>query len=377
MAGNRNGQWSTSRVAFAMVAGWALLGTLCGSVMAQTTFDPLRPHPYSFTKVLDDKPTGGEPPTAERLNAPPSPGRDLGSNMQGGFTDEERPIHPLRSEEACDSCAGCGSCDACCPARATWLQNSSLFLLFDSFQNQLEPQPFITHANFGTRIGGYTAIPLWDAMGISLEGGASAGWYDYRGTVLARPTARFQNFWTAAFSQRLLCDEVAWGFAHDWLYDNYLPDPVHLGQWRTKIAWQANPCNQFGIWASVADRGDNARDVFLQQARFRPFSQGNLYWQHEWHSAITTTLSIGKAGPPGDWVFGSSANVPLSQYMALYANGNYILPGREPFGPGTGEVWNFTLGLQFYPGSAMRPNTLSHRPLFNLVDNSTMAIRRF
>jgi hypothetical protein len=338
--------------------------------------DPLRPHPFSLTKALDDKPDGGEKPMTSPLNPPPTPGKDVGSTFSGGFNNDERPIHPLSSEDAtCDSCTSCGNC---CPPRPTWLQNSYLFLLFDCFQNQLEPVPFITHANFGNRLGGYTSVSLWDELGMSLEGGASAGWYDYRGSIFARGNSRFQNYWTAAFSQRILGDRVAWGFAHDWLYDQYFVNGIHLGQWRTKIAWQVNPCNQFGIWASIADRGATAMNAFGQQNSYRPISQGNIYWQREWHSSIMTQLLIGKAGPPGNWVFGSTANVPLTESIAIYANGNYILPRQEPpFAPGSAEMWNFTMGLQFSLGSAMRSNDLTNRPLFNLVDSSTMAIRGF
>ena len=372
-------RWSRRGVVWTTLTVSALLGTLAAQAWGKSP-QAWKPGTISFARAMQDQ-QGGERQVIEAPGAP-SP---VPISERSGFSDskamealpEARRSSNENSPTPESSWGGMTYYEGSPGGISNWFDNSYLFSSFDSFTGPLDLGS--GRGNFGNRYGAYLALPLAPCYGLGVEGGGSAGWYDYKGTQFTGSRTRFQNFWTAAVTQRLFDDQLAFGVAHDWLHDDYY-NSLHFSQWRLKAAWQMNDEDEFGLWATVADRGANAQLPTIPPTvnRFRPYSQGVGYWQRQWNSAMRTQLYTGPAAQPGEWVFGGSTFAPLNDYWALTTNAHYILPSARGGVPGfTEETWNISLGVQFYPGSALRQGLLGQRALFNVADNSTMAIRRF
>jgi len=260
--------------------------------------------------------------------------------------------------------------------------NLSLYTTVDAFKGPLDLDD--RNGNFGLGFGLNTGIPLAGRLGVGLQAGTSAVLSNFYGTQFTGSTIRSQNFTTVGVFQQVpfLDRSLKWGCAYDWLNDDYYTT-FTMGQWRVKLAYELDPCREIGVWASIPDKGDTARLGSRQTGfsidRFKPVTQGSLYYRRCWQGGIGTTAWIGLAEEPGQFVFGSDARVPLTGRLALVGNFNYVLPSASARPGQDEEMWNVSLGIELTPcwGANRCHNADAYAPLFPLANNGTFAIRRF
>ena len=145
-----------------------------------------------------------------------------------------------------------------------------------------------------------------------------------------------------------------YGFAYDWLFDNYYANYT-LSQWRIKLAWELNPWNELGGWATIRDRGDSKLLAEFDDSTIalRPLDEGNFYWRHTWCNNVSLTGRLGFAQAPGAMILGLDGRVPISPRLALTSSFTYITQRGVPAGtanPGSQEYWNIAVGIEFVPG---------------------------
>ncbi|NQU23896.1 MAG: DUF4148 domain-containing protein [Candidatus Nealsonbacteria bacterium] len=261
------------------------------------------------------------------------------------------------------------------------LQDFTLSSSVDAFKGPLDLDN--QNGNFGFQFGVNGAIPLSEPLGIGVQAGTSAILSDLHGTQFTGSRIRTQNFTTIGLFQRNSCraPKLSWGFAYDWLHDEYYSSMV-FSQWRVKLGYQLTPQSELGIWACIPDQGDTAvvgsPQIGFTTERFRPISQGNLYYSRCWESGARTTMWIGIADEPGEFIFGADARVPLSPRTSLVGNFNYVLPSSGGITGQDEEMWNVSVGLELTLGPCHNHCAINRfAPFFPLANNGIMGIRRF
>ncbi len=271
-----------------------------------------------------------------------------------------------------------------CAAFDHGLKDVTLSSTVDAFKGPLDLDN--QNGNFGFQFGINGALPLYEPLGIGIQGGTSAILSDLHGTQFTGSTIRTQQFTTIGLFQRNMAraPKLSWGFAYDWLHDDYYAS-MHFSQWRVKLGYQLQPQSEVGIWASIPDRGDTAvlrhdRDgqVFRTTERFRPISQGNLYYTRCWETGTRTTMWAGIADEPGQFIFGADARVPMGERLSLVGNFNYVLPSASGVIGQDEEMWNVSIGLELTLGACHNHCAISRfAPFFPLANNAIFGIRRF
>jgi hypothetical protein len=258
----------------------------------------------------------------------------------------------------------------------------------EAFKGPLDFADF--NGNFGFELGVNGAVPLLPRMGLGLQAGANVVLSDFHGFEVYDygPNAvgsRTQEFTSVGLFQRVPWRDgsLAWGFTYDWLFDHYY-DNFTFTQWRIKLAWEANPWNEFGGWATLRERGDTgAIDSQIigtfSNLHFRPLEQGNWYWRHTWCNEVSLTGRLGFAQFPGAVITGVDGKVPISPRLALTSSFAYVIPSGKGVAaaalPGAAEFWNVSMGLEFVPGGFRRCSPNRFAPLLPVADNGTMMIK--
>jgi hypothetical protein len=186
--------------------------------------------------------------------------------------------------------------------------------------------------------------------------------------LLGQATDRIQGYSTVGLFQRS-DSGFLWAVAHDFMVEESY-DQFFLSQWRGRIGFDTDECNQFGLTAqlrSIEDSGSFAGGP----VSLRTINQGSLYWRHIWESETQTTFWLGLADGHGENnavtgpspaqstvpLFGADFLAPLNDHFALYGETNLIMPAD------TGTVDAF-LGIQWFPGGGAR---LARRGRFDPV----------
>jgi hypothetical protein len=262
----------------------------------------------------------------------------------------------------------------CCGTYDKWCDNFAVISELSAFKGPLDLDGL--NGNFGARAGVYGGIPIVKSWGLGAQLGSTAGWYDWKGSLYTGEDDRFQHFITGGVFQRFESTGISVGAVYDWLYDDYYAD-MYFGQWRAAAGWQFNECNEVGVWAALPDRHD---ETFVGTPavlnRFSPVLQGSVYWRHVWNCTASTTIFAGLAETPCDVPVGARAQVPLNNYIALTGGVEYILPGSGGDEGRQEELWNLSIGLTIYPGSAMRVAHSQFRPVLPMADNANFGIYR-
>lgn len=291
----------------------------------------------------------------------PTYGAPFGGAAQGGYGQA-------------GTCAPNGGCETACAKcyPGCWYDNLSLFTGLDAFKNPFDLDGL--NGNYGKRFGVSTAAPIYAPWGLGAQFSGSAGWYDPKGTLYTGDEVRFQNFWTVGVFQRSCTTGLGFGIAYDWLYDDYWAN-LRLGQWRVGGSWQIDARNEIGIWAALPDRRDSTTATGVNE-RFQTLLQGNFYYRHVWDCGAWSTIYAGLAESPSDISFGTNDQVPLNDYLAMYVNATYVLPGSGGTQGRQEEMWNLSAGVVIYPGSARRIAISQFRPFFNPADNGNFGVWR-
>lgn len=278
---------------------------------------------------------------------------------------------------------GDGACDpnvcygppptACCPPE-NCCDNIGVLTSYTAFKNGIDLDG--QNANFGTRYGVFGAVPLLREWGIGAQGGSTVGWSDWKGSQYTGDDTRFQNFITAGVFQRPCGSGFGWAVVHDWLRDDFYAD-MQFTQFRVAGSYQLLPGSEIGVWAALPQGRD---ETFVGTPavlnRFQTLLQGNLYWQQAWSDWAWSNMFIGMAESPSDITYGSNVQVALTSFVAITGSAAYALPGSGGNDGYQEEIWNLSLGLTFYPGSAMRNARSQFRPFLPMADNGNMAIWR-
>ena len=272
----------------------------------------------------------------------------------------------------CDPCTAGGACGPCGPCY-NWYDYLTIFSAIDAFKGPLDLDGL--NGNFGKRVGVNLALPLYAPWGLGAQIGSSAGWYDYKGTLYTGSGDRFQNFSTVGIFQRSPMG-LNWGAVYDFMIDDYYSN-FRFEQIRGAISYNWNPWNELGVWMSIPQKKDSAVvGAPPVNNTFEPLMQGAVYWQHAWNDGAWTRAHVGLAEQPGDIVWGSSSQVAINDFAALTGGFHYVLPSA---GGNTGreeEMWNVSVGVTFFPGSARRAATSPLAPLLPMADNGNFGVWR-
>ena len=267
------------------------------------------------------------------------------------------------------------------PAEETsdWLRNLTLFGGIDGSK---QPQDFGVNANLGLQGNLNTAVMLHEDSGLSLQAGTGIVASQNAVQVyelLGEATNRTQSYTTLGLFQKS-DSGFLWAVAHDFLVeDSY--DTFVLSQWRGRVGFDVNPCDQLGM--TVQMRGLNDSGLFNGgPVSLRTINQGSVYWRHVWESRTQTTIWLGLAdghgennaafgpAPAQDTVplIGADFLAPLNDHFALYGETNLIMPAD------TGTVDAF-LGFQWFPGGgAFNARQSRTAPVFSVASPTTMSV---
>ena len=309
-----------------------------------------------------------------------------------------------QGQSGCSSCcpAACGSCESCesccCRLGCDGCDPYSIvgFAGLDSFKGISDAD---WPSNFGAVTGLNTGVmlPALEDYGIGWQTGLSYGIYDFDGrasTEVGQAKSQQQIFVTTGFFNKAKCDQrVSFGLVYDWMFNDEwgaLGDSPTLGQWRGQVEYALSGCNAVGVWGCWRDLG--ARHNFDDREPIvstRAVSQINLFWHHKFcQSGADSYLWIGVPdhgrfdtdGSFADWTVGASVQVPLSDRLALYANGSYLHPSASAGGIAAIEAgYDVSMGVAWYFGGHARSNAINGKcstPYMPVANNSSFLVEQ-
>ena len=120
----------------------------------------------------------------------------------------------------------------------------------------------------------------------------------------------------------------------------------------------------------------------------RSINQVDLFWHHKYDFGGDSWLWVGLpqdsrlnsnlGGNLGDFLVGGSVLAPLSDYVSLYGNLQYMHPSAAPGNVSQGEAsWYVAFGLQFYLNGAAYSQTVAGNcwvPLMPVANNGNFLV---
>jgi hypothetical protein len=339
--------------------------------------------------------TGAMQPYPPNVIAQGPPDAGFSQPAYGNPTSPTSGFTRVRQSPICTQCED-GSCDACRNVVSNTLGcqdcprfGFEAFELFDTFRG---PPEGTGPSNFGEVTGLNAAMPAYEPWGIGWQLGASYGLYDFSGRPAPATQltgAQQQIFVTTGFFRRAKSGQhLSFGFVHDWMvnnnYSQFALSPT-LSQWRGQVEWAFSGRNSLGLWGTfhdksyIGDRPDNHN-------QFRAISQINAFWHHKYALGADTWLRIGMPlsqqfvgnGLAGSAIVGATAQVPLNERLALYANAMYMAPNTAPGPNGASrDAYNISMGIAWYPGRNARTPTVGGgcwMPYLPLGNNSNFLV---
>ena len=119
---------------------------------------------------------------------------------------------------------------------------------------------------------------------------------------------------------------------------------------------------------------DDTGTVVEGTVLFEAVNQTRAFYRREIGLAGNWEVFLGGTSQK-DTVFGCLINAPLSDPIVLNAGVTYIDPNSDEGNDLTHEAWNLSLGFTYRPGGSRGCGRYC-RPLFQVADNGTLAIRR-
>jgi hypothetical protein len=298
-------------------------------------------------------------------------------------------------DEGCG--CGCGSCDPCgcvlgCEEGPTFGMVGMFG--FDSFKGISDLE---FNSNFGAVTGLNAAMPVLANRSIGWQLGMTYGAYDWSGAVpiAGRKEAAMQQqvFVTTGFFRKAHDDQrLSFGLVYDWMINDqwgFLGTNPTMGQWRGQAEWALSGCNAVGVYGCLRDRF--ADQVYtINDVRFnvrnRSVTQVDLFWHHKFNWGGDSWIWIGvpekerlnELGSLGDWIVGAKVEVPLSDYLALYGNAQYMHPSASAGTLASAEeAWNIGAGVVWYFGGHAHSHAINGKcwtPYMPVANNSTFLV---
>jgi hypothetical protein len=257
-------------------------------------------------------------------------------------------------------------------------------------------------SNFGALAGLNASMPVLGLRdyGLGWQLGMSYGVYDFDGrasTAVDRSRNQQQVFVTTGFFRKADEDQrISFGIVYDWMFNDQwgvFGGTPTLGQWRGQIEYALSGRNAVGLWGCQRDLG--AQQTFGAVAplvvQTRVISQVNLFWHHKFDAGADSYLWIGipdhgrinqqEGGSLGDWMIGANVQVPLSDRLALYANGSYFRPSTAA-GP-TASIesgYDVSMGVAWYYGGHALSHSINGKcwlPYMPVANNSTFLVEQY
>ncbi|MGD9645396.1 MAG: DUF6666 family protein [Pirellulales bacterium] len=292
--------------------------------------------------------------------------------------------------DCCQDCGpyACPPCDMCHDCYGGFLQYTTLFAGPQAFKGPID---LGKNGNFGFHAGANFGGPVWFAKNIGGQIGAQWVGSDFSGTGVPydsqgnlipagyNTTSRNQFFLTAGlFHRATCCNPWQFGAAWDYLDDRYYTS-TSWSKVRGEISFVGSAGDEIGAWASIA-----VTDITVPASQSFPpginFQASDLYafFYRKYFPRGATGRAWAGFTNGSDGMVGGDLRMPLSDWFALEANMNYIIPTSNPAeGSYNRESWAMMCNLVFYPGLNARCMTWSPwRPLFGVADNSTFILRR-
>jgi hypothetical protein len=338
------------------------------------------------------------------------------------FVPESTPMAPASPAAVaapcgcCDDCCGCKSCGCgcgCCKADCDECPGIGIELF-----TGVEDWRGITNGdlqdNAGLVAGGNIGVPIpgLREYGIGAQFGArySASHLDgeevspslFSSTDVPQQVFLTTGFFRRAFDGEHFSSRFSVGIAHDWMIADSFGDygtSVTLSQWRGQVGFALSAQNEIGVWGTLRDGGargsfqvNNGQSILLTLIQYQAIDQVNFFWHHNFNSGANswlyfgfpqqTTISPG-GGSLGTWTMGAKFLVPISERVALYAEGTYMRPSAVPSANAAIENgYSIGFGLAFYPGGNAGTRTVAgncwmpYLPVANngsfLVDTNTV-----
>jgi hypothetical protein len=321
----------------------------------------------------------------------------------------EKATPAAQPQSACNSCCpqvgcepSCGVCDPCCCRLGCEGECDSVGIVgfegLDSFKGIADGS---YQSNFGEVTGVNLGAPMrgLEQYGFGWQTGLSFGVYDWDGrssTDVNPARSQTQLFVTTGFYRKAKCDQrVSFGLVYDWMYNQewgvYGAHPT-LGQWRGQIEYAFSGHNSVGLFACKRDL--SAQQTFAVEdddavtVTNRAISQLDLFWHHKFCSGADSYLWIGIPdhgrldgdGSLLDWTIGASVQVPLTESLALYANGAYFHPSASAGdGAAVESGYNIGMGIAWYFGGGARNHAIYGKcatPYMPVANNSNFLVEQ-
>ncbi len=291
-------------------------------------------------------------------------------------------------EPTCGTCCGPYlGCD-CCPPRGI-----VGFAGLDAFKGVSDST---YNSNFGAVAGLNAALPAFGLAdyGIGWQLGMSYGVYDWEGGAPINPReSQQQLFVTTGFYRKAAGDQrLSFGIVYDWMVNDHWGvwgvNPT-LGQWRAQFEWALSGSNAIGVYGCIDDRY-SVQSFTLQETRVNVRNQSlmqfNVFWHHKFASGADSWLWVGapedirlyEDGSLGDFIIGLNIQAPISDRLALYVNGQYMVPSATAsMVAASEEGWNIGGGIVWYFGGHARSDKINGKcwlPYMPVANNSTFLV---
>ena len=243
--------------------------------------------------------------------------------------------------------------------------------------------------NFASRLSRAT-----DLTGISAQVGSSIGFYDWAGTdyrAQNQANTQTQGFLTyGLYRKPNENSRFTAGLVQDWMFNStygiFGQNPT-LSQMRGQLGYAVSASNEFGIWGTAHVLSSTINVPHFGPTKWQSVNQLSGYWHHKWHDGGPDTwISIGVpsmdrlhgGGSLGDYLVSATASCPFSDVVSLYSTVTYLHQSAGSGGDSSNdEAWNFSIGINIYPGRNARSSTVAGQtwmPLLPVANNGSFLV---
>lgn len=229
--------------------------------------------------------------------------------------------------------------------------------------NLAAPLPWLSQYGFGAQFG----------MSYGLFGGQA--------------DPQQQIFMTTGIFRRADFDRpISFGLVYDQMINDgfgaFRQSPP-LGQLRLQFAYAFTARNEIGFWGTLRTNGISRNVPGVGDVQYRGISQGDVFWHHKFGPGqsdvwVWTGLpSFYRLNGENDFetnIFGWRSETPINDRLALFST----FQGLRPTGGVSHHfIYDFMVGLTFYPAANARSTTVAGRawmPYIPVANNGSFLV---